>query len=153
MSSTHSKGLRIEMEKSVNMMKHLACAMLGITTITLTLESHAARAANFDQQQICRATIGAVMGRDPRIIKVSSVDLGIIHVSYLRPDDGTLWEQRCRIDGQKVVWATKSGRWREDPMDEVITYTATGALLTINQKFADGSTSTKSYTPAQLALK
>jgi hypothetical protein len=131
----------------------LACALVSIATMTLSIEIRAAQAPNFDQQQICRATIGAVMGRDPKIIKVSSVDSGIIHLSYLRPDDGTFWEQRCRIEGQKVIWATKSGRWREDPMDEVITYTATGATLTVSRKFADGSTSTKSYTHAQLAPK
>jgi hypothetical protein len=134
-------------------MKHLACALVSIATIVLTPESKAAQAANFDQQQICRATIGAVMGRDPKIIKVSSVDSGIVHVSYSRPDDGTLWEQRCRFEGQKVIWATKAGRWRELPVDEVITYSVTGASLTISQKFADGSTSTKSYTRAQLAPK
>lgn len=134
-------------------MKHLTCALMSIATIVLPAESKATQAASFDQKQICRATIGAVMGRDPQIIKVSGVDSGIIYVSYSRPDDGTLWEQRCRIDGQKVIWATKAGRWRELPVDEVITYSVAGASLTINRKFADGSTSTKSYTRAQLAPK
>lgn len=134
-------------------MKHSTYMLLGIAVLAMTFEGSDSFAANFDQQQICRATIGAVMGRDPKIIKVSKVESGIIHVSYSRPDDGTIWEQRCRIEGQKVIWATETGRWREHPLDEVITYAVTGASLTITQKFTDGSASTKSYTRAQLGLK
>jgi hypothetical protein len=134
-------------------MKNLASASLGIAVLVTAFGSKPALAANFDQQQICRAAIGALMGRDPKIIKVSKIDSGIIYLIYSRPDDGTIWEQRCRIEGQKLVWATKSGRWREHPLDEVITYAATGTSVTINQKFTDGSTVTKSYTRAELGPK
>lgn len=134
-------------------MNKLPVASLGLAVLVTALGFNPALASNFDQQQICRATIGAVMGRDPKTIKVSKVDSGIIHVSYSRSDDGTIWEQRCRIDGQKIVWATNSGRWREHPLDEVITHAVSGTSLTISQKFTDGSTVTKSYTRAELGLK
>lgn len=123
---------------------------VGIVAMVMACISQPSMAANFDQQQICRATIGAVMGRDPKIIKVSKVETGIVHLHYSRPDDGSIWEHRCRLEGQKVIWATKTGRWREHPMDEVITYAVSKTSVTIKQKFVDGSTSTKSYTPAQI---
>jgi hypothetical protein len=128
-------------------------AALGIAVLLTAFGSKPALAVNFDQQQICRAAIGAVMGRDPKIIKVTKIDSGIIHMSYSRPDDGTIWEQRCRIEDQKVIWATKSGRWREHPLDEVITHAVTRTSVTISQKFTDGSTLTKSYSRAELGLK
>ncbi|WP_137173204.1 hypothetical protein [Massilia sp. HP4] len=128
-------------------------AALGIAVLLTAFESKPALAVNFDQQQICRAAISAVMGRDPKTLKVTKVDSGVIHLSYSRPDDETVWEQRCRVEGQKVVWATKSGRWREHTLDDVITYTVTGTSLTISQKFTDGSTVVKSYSRAELGLK
>ena len=134
-------------------MKHLAGPSLGIAGLVTAFASKPALAVNFTQQQICRAAIGALMGRDPNIIKVSKVESGIVHVRYSRPDDGTVWEQRCRIEGQKIVWATESGRWREHPMDEVITYAVAGTSVTIGQRYTDGSTVTKSYKAAELRVK
>lgn len=93
------------------------------------------------------------MGRDPKIIAVDKTEGDVIYVSYRRPDDGTVWKQRCRIEGTKIIWATETGRWRVHPLDEVITYSATPSALTIQQKFTDGSTSTKSYSMSQLKSK
>jgi hypothetical protein len=130
--------------------KHiLRLSFLVIATIN-PLASSAAAPASFSQAQICRATIGAIMGRDPKIIKADKVDAGVVYVSYIRPSDGTAWNQRCMFNGARVIWATETGRWRADPADEVISYAATQTTLTIQQKFTDGSMSSNSYTRAQL---
>lgn len=134
-------------------MKTFVSVSLAAAALATALDSHAAAQPRFDQARICRAAIGAVMGRDPRIIKVDKEDAGIVHVSYARPDDGTIWEQRCRLEGARVLWATRTGRWRDDPQDETITYAVNGQTLSITQKFADGSGSTKTYTAAQLRSK
>ncbi len=131
-------------------MKRLSHFSLSIAALVASLGSNAAEPPKFNTQQICRATIGTIMGRDPKIIKVNKVDADVIYLSYTRADDGSVWSQRCRIEGSKVIWATTTGRWREHPLDEVITYAVTPTALTINQKFSDGSTSAKSFTRADL---
>ena len=72
-------------------------------------------------EQICRATIAALMGRDPKTIKAKAEN-GIVHLSYLRARDHSRWSNRCRIQGKKIVWATATGRWRTHPLDGSITY-------------------------------
>ena len=134
-------------------MKTLVSVSLTIAALATTLNSSAATQPRFDQAKICRATIAALMGRNPKIIKVDKEDAGIVHVSYIRPDDGTLWEQRCRLEGARVLWATRSGRWRDDPRDETVTYSVNGQTLSITTKYTDGSGSTKTYTAAQLGSK
>lgn len=131
-------------------MKHLIQSALSIAALSTSLGSNAAEQAKFSPQQICKAAIATIMGRDPKIIRVNKVDADVIYVSYTRADDGTLWSQRCRIDGAKVIWATSTGRWREHPLDEVITFASTPKTLTVSQKFSDGSSSAKSFTRAEL---
>lgn len=130
--------------KSIFLLSFVAIAASHPLTVS------AAESANFSQSQICRATIGALMGRDPKIIKVDKVDAGVVYVRYIRPTDGTTWNQRCRFNGTRVIWATETGRWRVDPADEVINYAATQTTLSIEQKFSDGSSSSKTYTRAEL---
>ena len=131
-------------------MKRIVHFSLGVAALMHSLGSIAAESGDFSKSQICRATIGAIMGRDPKIIKMDKAEADVIHVSYIRANDGTAWNQRCRIQGMKVIWATETGRWRDDPLDEVISYTVTPTTLTIRQKFSDGSSSAQSYTRAQL---
>ena len=103
--------------------------------------------ADVDVGRVCRAAIAAINGRDPAIIKVDKIEGGIAYVSYKRPDDGKKWKNRCRLEGKKVIWAAVDldgpgsgpGRWRNDPADEVITYSIDGDSITITQTFSDGS--------------
>ncbi|WP_143093614.1 hypothetical protein [Caulobacter sp. UNC279MFTsu5.1] len=102
---------------------------------------------------MCRATIGALNGRDPGIIQVSSVEDGMAYVSYVRPDDGKVWKSRCKVDGEQVVWAAMDlsgpgsgpGRWRNDPEDEHITYVIAGPTVTIKMRYSDGSGDEHAY--------
>jgi transposase len=123
-------------------------SLLLLSAIIVTTNT---QAQTFTPQQICRATIAAVMGRSPSIIKLESISGDQINVAYTRSDDGSRWRNRCRIQGQTIVWATAEGRWRNSPEDEVITYSTSTSTLTIIQKYPDGSKTAKNYTAAQLA--
>jgi hypothetical protein len=72
------------------------CSLAG----ALLLLQHAnsiAQPAPFSPQQVCRATIAALMGRDPAIIKVDRIEGEIVYVTYIRANDGTSWSNRCKI--------------------------------------------------------
>ena len=87
----------------------------------------------------CRATIAAIMGRDPSIIGVDRRKGDVVALSYIRQNDGTRWAYRCKIDGNRVVWASDTGRWRTHPMDERINFRFGPSNLVITQVFPDGS--------------
>ena len=103
--------------------------------------------------RVCRATIAALMGRDPSIIQVDRLSGGIAYTSYSRPSDGSIWKNRCRVEGDRVIWSavdlngpgTGPGRWRTHPLDETITYTIDGAQVSIKMTYSDGSVSEKTY--------
>lgn len=101
--------------------------------------------------QVCRAAIGALMGREPKIINITRQDGDVVFTRYARPGDGTVWENRCRLQGNVVHWATATGRWRTDPAEEVVTYAVTPTRdLVIKLRHADGSTSMKPFPMAGL---
>lgn len=106
--------------------------------------------SRFTEAQVCRATVAVVMGRDPSIIKVERISDGVVRLYYFRPDDGQRWDYRCRLEGQRAVWATAEGRWRTHPQDETIQFVSSGEALTIEQRFTDGSKSIKTFTATQL---
>ena len=108
-----------------------------------------------DLARVCRAAIGALNGRDPSIITVESVEGGLAKVAYHRPDDGKLWKNQCRVEGNRVVWAAVDlsgpgsgpGRWRVDPQDEIVTYSIAPNTVRIEIAYVDGSTDGgKTYT-------
>lgn len=108
------------------------------------------RRAPVNQSQICRATIAALMGRDPQIIKVDSDSGGITSLSYRRASDGSYWSHRCKVMGQTVIWATKEGRWRDHPLDEKVSFEQKGENLIIRQRHFDGSTNENLFPIAAL---
>jgi len=130
---------------------HLIC--LGFTiAVAFSLAPGSADASDstFTEAHICKAGIGTLMGRDPKIIKVTKQDKGIVYLYYVRRDDGTKWSYRCKIESSKVVWASDTGRWRTDPLDERITYHINGKLLEITQSYSDGSSTKESFKSSQI---
>jgi hypothetical protein len=92
------------------------------------------------ENQICRAAIAALMGRVPTSIAVTGKYQDAIHTRYTRPSDRTVWENRCRVVGDVVQWATMSGPWRTRPGDELITFLlAPTQEIVIKIGNADGS--------------
>lgn len=86
---------------------------------------------------ICKAGIATLMGRDPKIIKAKESD-GLVQLSYIRKEDRSLWQYRCKIEGSAIVWASKEGRWRTDPADEKLRYRSTADSVTVDYLTAEG---------------
>lgn len=107
-----------------------------------------------DQERVCRTAIADLNGHPPAIVTVTGSNEGIIRLRYARPSDGKLWTNECMIDGGRVVWRTVDasgpesgpGRWRTDPMDEVLTYSVEGNRIGITTTFPGEAPSTKTYT-------
>ena len=113
----------------------------------------AAQLTDADQRRVCRAAIADMNGHPPATVKVVSSNGGIVRVRYARPSDGKLWTNECRIDGRRVNWRTVEafgpgsgfGRWRSDPMDEVLTYAIDGSDVSITTTFPGEAPATKTY--------
>ena len=106
-----------------------------------------------DEGLVCRAAIADLNGHKPAIVKVVSSRPDLVRVRYKRPDDGKLWTNECRFDGDRVIWRTVDafgsgsgmGRWRESPMDETIRYSMNGSKVTISTSYSDGSGGSETY--------
>ena len=105
---------------------------------------------SFTDQQICIATIASTMGRDPLIIKIDSFKGNVTYLSYVRQGDGKKWAYRCKVDDNKVVWASDTGRWRDGQYDSIITFSVNGNKINVFEKYDDGSGETKTYNSSQL---
>lgn len=60
------------------------------------------------------------MGRDPKLVRVTRDAGDVLFLSYVRPIDNFVWDYRCRIEGNRVIWASEPGRWRENPKDDKV---------------------------------
>jgi hypothetical protein len=113
----------------------IALAML------LASMSLASAAPAFEVEAICRTAIASIMGRDPKTMQVTRTAGDVLFLTYLRPMDNFVWTYRCRIEGNRVVWASEPGRWREDPKDDKIFFedVDAGKQLRIIENHGDGS--------------
>jgi hypothetical protein len=85
-----------------------------------------AAASPVEPELICRAAIGLLMDRDPRLFRLTRTDGDILFLSYVRPLDNFDWTYRCRISGNRIIWASEPGRWREDPNDDEVSFEIVG---------------------------
>ena len=81
------------------------------------------------------------MGRDPKIVQVTRVAGDILFLSYVRPIDNFVWDYRCKILDNRVIWASEPGRWRDDPKDGKVFFEIVdgGKQLQITEDHGDGS--------------
>jgi hypothetical protein len=95
----------------------------------------------FEVEAICRTAIASVMGRDPRMMQVTLTAGDVLFLTYTRPMDYFVWTYRCRIDGNRVLWASEPGRWRDGPKDEKVFFDIIdgGKQLRIIEDHDDGS--------------
>jgi hypothetical protein len=92
------------------------------------------------------------MGRDPKIVRVTRIAGGVLFLSYVRPIDNFVWHYRCKIQGNRVVWASEPGRWREDPDDDKVFFEVVGdgAQLRIIEDHGDGSATKELFARDQI---
>jgi hypothetical protein len=95
----------------------------------------------FEPEAICRTALASIMGRDPKIVRVTLVAGDVLFLSYVRAIDNFVWDYRCKIQGNRVVWASEPGRWREDPKDDKVFFEIVGGgkQLRIIEDHGDGS--------------
>jgi hypothetical protein len=102
----------------------------------------ASAAPLFEAPAICRVAIASITDRDPKIMQVTRTVGVVLFLTYVRPIDNFVWTYRCRIEGNRVVWADEPGRWREDnPGDDKIFFEIIdgGNQLRIINNHDDGS--------------
>jgi hypothetical protein len=86
----------------------------------------AAAASPLEPLLICRAAIGSLTDRDPSLFRLSRTDGEILFLTYVRPIDNFDWTYRCKIKGNRVIWASEPGRWRENPNDDKVSFQIVG---------------------------
>ena len=130
-------------------------AAAAVVALLVSLAGGFAMAAEpvIGQDGICKAAVAAMMGRNPKIMTIDRREGGIVHLSYIRKDDGSHWAYRCRLEGDRVIWASDTGRWRTHPADEKILYSVSDAGVTITQAWTDGSKSVDTFPAAVLTGK
>jgi hypothetical protein len=119
---------------------HFASRIIALSMALAGL-SPAAAAPAFEVEAICRTAIAAVMDRDPKAMRVTKNSDSVLILTYDRPIDNFIWTYRCRVDGNRVVWASEPGRWRDGPKDDKILFEAIdgGRQLRIIAVRRDGS--------------
>jgi opacity protein-like surface antigen len=123
-------------------------ALAGVAMAVAALS--AAAAEDFNRNQICRAAIATIMSRSPNIIKIEGTgDDGVIYLWYVRWNDQTRWDYKCKVEGERILWGALQGRWQTEPRDAVVTYAVKDGLLEIEEKRATGHTRTRHYTRKQ----
>lgn len=74
------------------------------------------------QVAACKAAIALMNDRDVATFSGRSLDANTVHVEWRRPDDGKIWQARCRPVGDDGLrWAAfnafgdgQQGRWRDE---------------------------------------
>jgi hypothetical protein len=107
----------------------------------------ASAAPAFEVEAICRTAIASIMGRDPKVIQVTRTAGDVLFLTYVRAMDNFVWTYRCRVEGNRVVWATEPGRWRDGPKDDEVFFEIVdaGKQLRIIENQGDGSSTKQSF--------
>ena len=111
-------------------------------TMLLAASSPASAEPSFDPPAICRTAIAAIMDRDPKLMQTRTAADGIVMLTYARPIDNFVWAYRCRLDGNRVIWANEPGRWRDKAKDDKILFevVGNGSQLRIIDNHPNGTT-------------
>jgi hypothetical protein len=75
------------------------------STMLFASMSQASAAPAFEVEAICRTAIASIMGRDPKMMQITLAAGDVVFMTYVRPIDTFVWTYRCRIEGNRVVWA------------------------------------------------
>jgi hypothetical protein len=115
---------------------------LLVLTFLLVWPSAASAEPAFEIHTVCRTAIAAIMDRDPKLVQATDASDGAVVLTYARPFDNFVFTYRCRIDGDRVVWADEPGRWRDGPKDAKVSFeiVSAGERLRIIVSRANGTT-------------
>jgi hypothetical protein len=93
-------------------------------------------------QVACKKAIAELMGQPTNIMK-STINGEMVRVKYNRPDDGKLWTNECKFEGNNIVYRSIDldgpnsgpGRWRDSGSDEKITWSKTGGKVEVSVNY------------------
>ncbi len=110
--------------------------------VLIALMAAASASQAFETKAICRTAIAVVMDRDPKLVQAQDAPEGVVVLTYARPFDNFVFTYRCRIEGDRVVWADEPGRWRDGAKDAKVSFevAGTGDRLRITVNRANGPT-------------
>lgn len=100
--------------------------------------------SNFTKEDVAKYTVAAIMNHPPDIMEVIKDGEDFV-VSYVRKDDGQTFKLKVKIDENKIMWGNLDGRWRDNELDEKITFTENGNKLKIIETYTDGTSTVKEY--------
>ncbi len=91
---------------------------------------------------VCRTAIAVIMDRDPKLLQATDAPDGVVVLTYARPFDNFVFTYRCRLEGDRVVWADEPGRWRDNAKDAKVSFEVVGTAdrLRITVSRANGAT-------------
>jgi hypothetical protein len=120
---------------------HAFVLRLIAITIMSAIMSPASGAPAFGVEAICQTAIAAITDRDPKMMQVTRVSGDVLFLAFIRPIDNFVFDYRCRIEGNRVLWASEPGRWRDDPQDGRLFFDVIddGKQLRIIEDRGDGS--------------
>lgn len=87
--------------------------------------------------QICKAALSSIMGVEPQMIKEAKSSNEIIYLYYRLEGEKERFGYRCKVVGNRVMWGSQMGRWRDQKDDEVISYQITGNSIIVKEHFND----------------
>jgi len=95
----------------------------------------------FTDKEICRAGIAVTAGKPLSIVKPAGASEDFYRFTYVREKDQTRWSFRCKVEGDRVVWATSNGPWRTRDSDWPIYWYVddSGNVLNVLEDYLDGS--------------
>jgi hypothetical protein len=99
---------------------------------------------NFAYEDIARYTIASVMGQPTEIITATN-NKNLYFVSYIRKSDKQRFDYKIKFEGNKIIWASIDGRWRNSEYDEKISFEENGEKLKIITTFSDMSQDIQEY--------
>jgi hypothetical protein len=110
--------------------------------ILLALTTAAFANPAFETKAVCRTAIAVMMDRDPKLVQATDAPDGVVVLTYARPFDNFVFTYRCRLEGDRVVWADEPGRWRDDAKDAKVSFevAGTGDRIRITVSRANGPT-------------
>ena len=113
-----------------------------LASFLLALAPAASASPAFETKAICRTAVAVVMDRDPKQLQATDAPDGVVVLTYARPFDNFVFTYRCRLEGDRVVWADEPGRWRDGVKDAKVSFevASTGDRLRITVSRANGST-------------
>ena len=117
-------------------------SVIRLLALPIALMPAASASQAFEAKTICRTAIAVVMDRDPKLLQAQDATDGVVVLTYARPFDNFIFTYRCRLEGDRVVWADDPGRWRDAAKDAKVSFevAGTGDRLRITVSRANGPT-------------